>query len=89
MGYRKGRGNPPNEADNNLLNILLKVVRWIISIVTAFAIDYGFFKVNAEYLQQMPRPPVGVILILLAGGSGYGMYKLLGLFNGRGGHNHW
>jgi len=87
MGYRKGKGSPPSEADNNPPNMLLKVVRWIISIGTALAIDYGFSEVTAERLQQMPRPLVGIILILLAGGSGYGMYKLLGLFNDRVGHN--
>jgi hypothetical protein len=69
--------------------ILLKVIRVILSIITGLAIDYGFAEVTAERLQQMPRPLVWVILILLAGGSGYGMYKLLGLFNGRVRDNRW
>jgi len=68
---------------------LLKVMRYIISIGTAFAIDYGFAEVYAERLQQMPHPLVWLILILLAGGSGTGMYKLLGLFDDRIWDDRW
>ena len=56
--------------------MVLTVVRWIISIGTGLAIDYGFSEVTAEHLQQMPRPLVGVILILLHGCIFYFFYHL-------------
>jgi hypothetical protein len=72
-----------------LRKILLKVLQVFLSGVVAFAVDYAFAVVTAERLQHIPEPLVWVILILLAGGSGYGMYELLGRFNGGSGHNRW
>jgi len=72
-----------------LRNVLLTALRVILSIITAFAIDYAFAEATAESLQQIPRPFAWVILILLAGGSGYGMYKFLGLFDDRVRDDRW
>ena len=72
-----------------LRNILLKILQVILSGIVAFAVDYAFAAVTAEYLQRMPRPLMWIILILLAGGSGTGMYKLLGWVDKRVGGEHW
>ena len=61
----------------------MKMLQVVLSAVVAFAVDYAFAELTAEYVQQMPYPLKLAILILLAGGSGTGMYKLLGWLDKR------
>ena len=72
-----------------LQKILMKTLQVFLSCVVAFAVDYGFAEVTAEYVQQMPSHVKGIMLIILAGLSGYGMYKLLGRLDRRIRGEYW
>jgi hypothetical protein len=70
-----------------LRKILEKGLQVFLSSVVAFAVDYAFAEAIEAGLLQMSRPLEVIMLVLLAGGSGYGMYKLLSHFDGWFGHN--
>jgi len=60
----------------------LNWIRWAISIFIALIIEMVFAQAIAEGLQEIGQPLVGIAQVALLGGSAYGMYQLLGRFNG-------